>query len=111
MRGSSEEGVLMTAPMNIKFTSTAGEDLFLNATIINQIEKHFGESTLKSIYNGNAGMSITIFVDSPTGIKLRESDEYQVCILDKVYSTNGIVYVKHIFIENAVSGTLSIQVQ
>jgi hypothetical protein len=101
----------MTSPMNIKFTCAAGEDLFANASIINQITKHFGTSILSSIQNGNAGMNLTIFVDSATGVKFNSDDEFQCCILDKVYSSSGIIYPKHLYVQNAVSGTLSIQVQ
>lgn len=101
----------MTSPMIVNFTCSAGEDLFTNTTIKDQISKHFGSDTLNSILKGNAGMVITVFPETETKIKFSSDDNWQDFILKKVYSSSGIIYPKHCYIKDAITGTLSIQVQ
>lgn len=103
----------MTSPMNISFlTTTADYDLFKNSIIRTQIEKHFGSSILESIDKGNAGMIVTVYVDTESKIKFLLEDNYQNFLVKKIYSSSGIIFPKHCYIKDtAISGTLSIQIQ
>jgi hypothetical protein len=103
----------MTEPLICKFTtSSTNYDLFADTTIRTRICNQFGSSILASIDKGDAGMNLTVFVNSPTQIKLKETDDWNDFIRDIVYSSNGTVYKKHCYIKDpGISGTLSIQIR
>jgi hypothetical protein len=100
--------------MIIEFTTTSADyDLFQSTNIQDQIKKHFGESYIDSIAQGNTGMKLTVFVnsDSTTGIKFNINDNYQSFIRNIVYSRSGIIYPKNCYIKDSgISGQLMIQI-
>lgn len=103
---------MATYPMNIRFTTTSADyDLLADTVILDGILKHYGSSVVDSIKQGNVQMNVTVFVDSETKIKFDLNDNYQEFIMRLVYSSNGYVYPKHIYIQDSsISGMLSIQI-
>ena len=103
---------MATSPINISFVTTSTDyDLFADATIQDQISKHFSVDTNNTIAQGNAAMKLTVFVDSVTQIKFDIADNYQNFIMDLVYSSNGEIFPRHCFIkDNIITGMVSMQI-
>jgi len=103
----------MTLPLVMNFTTNSSDcNLYELPEVVEQMQKHFKETQTKLILNANTDVSITVLVNSVTQIKFSEDGAYNDFIVNKVYSSNGGVRARGIYIKDSgVSGTLSLQIE